>query len=174
MFKDGYFELGQLSIGPKGSGAARVPLRIHWSAPIGALLIGGLSPVFWFAFFVIIVLHELGHALLVRHYKLSVLSIDLTGFGGMCRWYGSPTARQRAVIAWGGVAAQALLLVLSLVAVLVFGWPRSGIGRQLTSAFINTNAMLIVLNLLPMPPFDGAEAWKLLSPWYRRLRNRTS
>jgi Zn-dependent protease len=170
MFKRGYFELGQLNIGKYG----KVPLRIHWSAPVGALVLGGLSPVFWLAFFVIVLLHEVGHALLVRHYRLQVLSIDLTGFGGMCRWYGTPTARQRAIIAWGGVAAQALLLAVTLAAVLVFGYPQSGIGRQVANAFINTNAILIVLNLLPMPPFDGMEAWKLLTPWFRRLRDRTS
>lgn len=163
MFNHGYFELGRL----RG-----VPLRVHWSAPVGALIFGGFSPPFWLAFVVIVLLHELGHAFFVRRYRHRVLSIDLTGYGGLCRWQGDATMRERSVIAWGGVVAQATLLVAALTFVSVVGYPTSGPLRTLAHAFITTNAFLIGLNLLPIPPFDGAEAWPLVKHYVDRWRLR--
>lgn len=155
--RDGYLVVGHV----RG-----VPIRVHWSMPLGALVLGGMSPAFWLAFFVIVLLHEGGHALLVRHYRHRVVSVDVTGLGGLCRWQGRATARERAVIAWGGVAAQAALLLVTGALVLVFGYPASGPLHTLASAFIRTNAFIILLNLVPIPPLDGAEAWTLVTrPW---------
>ncbi len=147
-----------------------VPVRVHWSTPLGALLFGGFRflPVFWGAFLVLVLAHEFGHALLARRYGHHVLSIDVTGFGGRCRWAGAATADERAKVAWGGVLAQAVLLVVALGALLLGVMPATATGAELSSVFIHTNLILIVLNLLPIPPLDGAEAWSLL----RRVRDR--
>lgn len=161
MFEGGYLRLAVL----RG-----VPLRVHWTLPVGLLLLGGLSPVSWVAFVAIVLLHEAGHAFVVRRYGFEVLAIDVTGFGGLCRWAGFASDHQRSVIAWGGVVAQAVLLVATLLFVLVAGWPTSWVGRSLAGAFIETNALLIGLNLLPFGPFDGAEAWRLPRRWLERLR----
>lgn len=158
--ENGYLRLGRV----KG-----VPVRVHWTTPIGALIFGGFSPVFWFAFFVLVLLHEAGHAVLVRRYGHRVTAIDVTGFGGLCRWQGAATRDERAVIAWGGVAAQAVLLVITLGLVLAFGYPTFGPLRTLASAFISTNLFLIALNLLPFRPLDGAEAWPLVTRKLRKL-----
>ncbi|HZO12666.1 MAG TPA: hypothetical protein VFB62_05400 [Polyangiaceae bacterium] len=153
MFEHGYFRCGEIH---------GIPVRFHWTLPVGMLLFGGLSPAFWLAFVVLVLLHEAGHAFLVRRYGFLVTGIDVTGFGGLCRWVGRATDHQRSVIAWGGVGAQAVLLVASIVFVALFGWPASWLGRSLANAFIQTNALIMAINLLPFPPFDGAEAWKLL------------
>lgn len=160
-FRDGYLELGRV----RGT-----LFRVHWTTPLGALFFGGLSPVFWAAFFFLVLLHEVGHALLVRRYGHRVLAIDVTGFGGMCRWHGSATPRERSIIAWGGVAAQAALLAVTLGLVVAFGQPSYGPLRTLAAVFIRTNALLIVLNLLPVPPLDGAQAWPLVTRKLRALR----
>jgi Zn-dependent protease len=160
-FDRGYLELGEV----RG-----IPLRLHWTLPLGMLLFGGLSPAFWLAFLVLVLVHEAGHALLARRYGFKVLAIEVTGFGGLCRWFGRATDRQRSVIAWGGVAAQALLLIGTLLTVLVIGWPVSWFGRALVSAFVETNAFLIALNLLPFAPFDGKDAWQLPRRWFDRMR----
>jgi stage IV sporulation protein FB len=161
MFENGYLEIGKV----RG-----VPVRLHWTLPIGMLLFGGLSPAVWLGFAALVLLHEAGHAYLVRRYRLPVRSIDLTGFGGLTRWTGATTEYQRSVIAWGGVAAQALLLVATLLVVLVTGWPTSWVGHALASVFIRTNLVIMALNLLPIPPFDGAEAWRLPARWLDRNR----
>ncbi|MFK7999131.1 MAG: hypothetical protein AB8H86_06020, partial [Polyangiales bacterium] len=64
-----------------------VPVKVHWSFPLGALFLGGFTfrPGFWLGFFALIVLHEMGHAFLVRLRRLRSLEIMVHGFGGYCR-----------------------------------------------------------------------------------------
>jgi Zn-dependent protease len=154
------FERGYLTIA-RFRGA---PIRIHWSTPVGALVFTRFMflPGAWLGFFLIVLLHELGHAVLVRAARMQVVSIDVLGFGGLCRWYGVPSPRWRALIAWGGVFAQALLLVGTLLTLLVLPPIRSTFLGQLFDTFLWTNGFIIALNLLPIPPLDGAEAWPLL------------
>lgn len=146
-----------------------VPVRLHWTLPLGALIFGGslLAPAFWLGFVLLVLAHELGHALIVMKLRHRVMAIDVTGFGGMCRWSGAATPLERSLIAWGGVAAQAALLVVALVlSVTVPGLGR-GWTAPLLSVFLWTNVYLMALNLLPFAPLDGAEAWRLI-PQLRR------
>jgi hypothetical protein len=169
-----------------------VALRAHWSVPVVAIFLGNLrfEPLLWLCFLAIVVVHELGHAALVRALDLEVVSIDLTGVGGECRWRGSADRLERAWIAWGGVLAQLGLLVLALVARLVLGAPETRAGLTLLHAFTETNLWIMAFNLLPIAPLDGARAWSLfgelersgrsvsgfvlapLSGWARRRRHR--
>jgi Zn-dependent protease len=165
MFERGYLQIGRI----RG-----IPLRIHWTMPLGALLFSGFSfaPAFWVGFFVVVLVHELGHAVLARRYRLHVLAIDITGFGGLTRFAGSTTRHERSVIAWGGVLAQALLFVLTLGVAFVTGPPRSWMLAQLVAVFTTANLFIIGLNLLPFPPLDGAQAWRLVGDLVRRWRGR--
>jgi Zn-dependent protease len=142
--------------------------------PVGAFVFGGgrWAPVFWASFLLIVLWHELGHAFLVRRYGHFVAGVDVTGFGGLCRWTGIATPYERSVIAWGGVAAQGVLLLLAVGLRLVLGPPTTALVAEIESAFIQWNASLILLNLLPLPPFDGAEAWPLFRQLAARYRGR--
>src|SRR5215475_3555275 len=62
-----------------------VPLRVHVLTPLGALFFTGFrfEPGAWLGFFLVILLHEMGHALLVMRYRLHVSSIDLYPYGGV-------------------------------------------------------------------------------------------
>src|SRR5687767_12828534 len=123
------------------------PVRLHWTIPLGALLFGGFRfvPAFWGAFFLLILIHELGHATLVRAFGHRVMSIDILGFGGFCRWSGVATQSERGAIAWGGVLAQAVALIVTFVVLLVFGRPTTIYGAQVAEVFISTNLWLIAL-----------------------------
>jgi len=138
-------------------------VRLHWTLPIGALVFsqGRFVPGFWLGFFLLVLLHELGHAVLVRRFRCAVVSIDVHGFGGLCRWSGTPTAVQRACIAWGGVLAQAVVLAGAHVALALAGPPETRFTAHLAAAFTGTNVWVIAINLIPVAPLDGAEAWKL-------------
>jgi len=138
-------------------------LRFHWTVPVGALIFGRLAfvPAFWLAFVIIVLIHELGHAAMVQRYRHRVLSIDVTGFGGLCRWSGNPTRFERAAIAWGGVLAQGVLLAFALVIAFAGLWRFVPGGGQLAEALIYTNLTIMVLNLVPLRPLDGAEAWPI-------------
>ena len=173
---------GSISLGR----LAGAPLRIHWSAVLVAVLVGGaLYPDFGLvgtlivvvAFFASIVVHEAAHALVARHYGITTTSIDLWALGGMARLEAEPTTPR----AEGWIAAAGPLASLAIGAVgiggvfalyaidapvellRVFGW----IGL--------VNAALGIFNLLPGSPLDGgrivrAVRWSQHGNRYRAMR----
>ena len=140
-----------------------IPIRLHWSIPLGCILLSGIrfAPAFWVAFFLLVFAHEIGHAVVVRGFRHRTLSIDVTGFGGVCRWSGHASGFERSAIAWGGVLMQMVLLVLTLVLAIVLGLPTNRYASQVFQVLTRSNIILIVINMLPVAPFDGAEAWGL-------------
>lgn len=153
--KSGYLVLGRF----RGA-----PIRLHWTVPLGIVVFTGLrfAPGAWLGFVLLILVHELGHAIAVASARLEVSAVDVLGFGGLCRWDGYPTPRQRVLIAWGGILAQAVLGLATLAALFAFGRPASPFTADLVEAFTRTNVWLIMVNLLPVPPLDGVEAWGVI------------
>lgn len=155
MFQGGSFTVGHV----RG-----VPIRVHWSTPLGAIVFTGFSinPLVWLGYFLVVLVHELGHAAVVRLYGYEVAGIEVNGLGGRCEWAGDPTAKEDAIIASGGVAAQALLFLITVLVLAMTGplpWFLAGIAH----VFITINVWMIVVNLLPIPPLDGSRAWPLVS-----------
>lgn len=151
-------ESGYLTLGSPGG----VPVRVHWTAPLGAVVLSGLAwrPGAWVGFLVLILVHELGHAALVKLNRLQVIEVMIHAIGGECRWVGNATEVQRSVVAWGGVLAQALLLVVALVVRQVVGLPSLFVA-ELLGVWTTTNLMIMGINLIPYGPLDGVQAWKL-------------
>lgn len=165
--RDGYLTLGWW----RGT-----PLRAHWTLPLGAFIFGGGRFQLGVAigFTLLVLAHELGHALLVRRYRCRVVSIDIHALGGVCRWTGDATAIQRAKIAWGGVDAQVVVFFATVGLLALFGEPESRIVSQIARTFTTINAYMMALNLLPVAPLDGAEAWKLPRLLAARRRSRAT
>jgi Zn-dependent protease len=140
------------------------PIRLHWSIPVSAVLLTGFrfAPGAWLGCLLLILFHEMGHALAVVRSRLRVVSVDVLGIGGLCRWDGHPTPRQRVLIAWGGVLAQAVVGALTLIALAIFGRPEHAFLADVVYAFTQANLWLMAINLLPIPPLDGVEAWGIL------------
>lgn len=138
-------------------------VRVHWTTPIGLFLFSQLSlnPVHWACVLLLFFVHELGHAFLARRHGLMVLSIDITGVGGSCWMVGDPTLSEAATVAWGGVLAQAGVLVAALIVRALFHFATLGFMDGVFDTLITDNLMLIALNLLPVEPLDGAVAWRL-------------
>lgn len=157
MFESGFWTLGHF----RG-----VPIRLHWSIALGAVFFSGFrfAPLFWLAFFGLILVHELGHAWIVQRLGHRALSVDVMGFGGMCTWDAHRATRlHEALVAWGGVGAQFLVLLAAVLLRLVLGAPSTAWQAELANVFINTNVWLMLLNLLPLPSLDGAKAWTLFA-----------
>lgn len=150
------------------------PLLLHWSILLGALFFSGFrfAPAFWAGFFGLVLLHELGHAYFVRRYGQRVLSVEVHGLGGLCTWSGKVSPIRRAVIAWGGVLAQWLVYSGATFFVWIQGVPETSGGREILHVATTTNLWMIALNLIPVRPLDGAEAWPLFPRLYRRWRMR--
>lgn len=150
------------------------PILLHWSIVLGALFFGGFrfAPAFWAGFFGLVLLHELGHAYYVRRYGQRVLSVEVHGLGGLCTWSGKVSPIRRAIIAWGGVVAQWLVYSGAQLFVWIQGAPQSDGGREILFVATTTNLWILFLNLIPVKPLDGAEAWKLFPLLFRRWRMR--
>lgn len=115
--------------------------------------------------------HEVGHAIVARWVRLRVYRMRVLFWHGLCE-YETPWRLEQAVaIAWGGVAAQ--LVVFALVVVLSAGLHAAQIAVPRWLAFAifmlsGYNLILLVFNLLPMRPFDGAIAWQAIPILFRR------
>ncbi len=153
-----------------------VPVRLHWSAIVGALFFSGfrLAPGAWLGFVLVILVHELGHAAVVKATRMRVHGVSVHGLGGECQWSGNATPLQRAAIAWGGVWGQLALVAIVLPLAGLLAATMGAFGADLAYALTWGSLMLAALNLIPYGPLDGVEAWKLprllLERW-RRLRS---
>lgn len=163
VFDTGYWNVGRIM---------GVPIRLHWSIPVGAFVFGHFRfvPGFWVGFFLLVLIHELGHAFLVKRRGLRNREIRVHGLGGVSI-HERGSLYDQSIIAWGGVLAQLLVLyvptkiVTSLVPI-----PPVAFLHELLSAFLYTNLILAAFNLIPIAPFDGANAWKFPRLWWARRR----
>jgi Zn-dependent protease len=105
--------------------------------------------------------HVAGHALLLIGTRLAVGGVMLHGLGGELLGEGEVTPLRRSLIALGGVLGQVALLCGALLAAHV-------LPPELSEAFVRRNGIMLLLNLVPMRPLDGAQGWRLIP----RLRAR--
>jgi stage IV sporulation protein FB len=148
------------------------PIRLHFSIVLGALFWShfALKPLMWLGFVALILIHEFGHALIVLKYRLGLSEIAVHGAGGYCSHERSGSRFEESVIAWGGVLAQLLLWACVEGALLVFGRPTSLPVAELVYVLTQANLWLVLINLIPIGPLDGAKAWPLVGMLFSRWR----
>ncbi|QTN32575.1 M50 family metallopeptidase [Akkermansiaceae bacterium] len=156
-----------------------VPVRVEpWFWVVMALLGGAMGAdskealvlvlIFMVAGFISILVHELGHALMARHFGNRV-HILLYGMGGLAFREGGRNSRKRDfMIAAAGPAIQ---IALGLAVILAFR--ASGNTNPYLSAFVAIffwiSVIWALLNLLPILPLDGGRLLEsVLGP--RRMR----
>ena len=130
------------------------PLRLHWSLLLGAVLFCAAQPrpLLFAGYLAVLAAHVAGHALAVIGAPLRVEAVMLHALGGELLGTGDVPPLRRAAIAFCGVAAQAVLLAVGLLVAL---------PEDLRDAFVRRNGVMLLLNLIPIRPLDGALAWKL-------------
>jgi Zn-dependent protease len=150
------------------------PIRLHWTLPLGALAWSRFTfaPAMWLAFAALILIHELGHALLVVRFRLGLSEVALHGAGGYCRHERSGSRFEESAIAWGGVLAQLTLYIGVKLVELGLGPPTRLATAQAFYVFTSANLWLIAINLIPIEPLDGAKAWPLVGMLLARARSR--
>jgi Zn-dependent protease len=139
-------------------------------------------------FFVSLVLHELGHAIVARRNGITIAGIDLWFFGGlakMTRDTSSPGEEFR--VAAAGPAVTLIVVVLCYAAALLASRAGDFVDSATLTASETTpaialvgwlavvNAFLFVFNLVPAFPLDGgriarAVAWRLTGDRNRGTR----
>jgi len=167
-----------------------IPLSLHWTVFIGIpwFLYQTRSVsdtgVAFVAFFVLLLVHELGHAAVALWRQVEVHEIQLFFLHGYCSHEPPDYELDDVLIAWGGVAAQFVVLVIALGADVLLPTlsPFAGaLVAPLLSVFIGTNVFIMIVNLIPVAPLDGAKAWRIVpilaewgreTSWAHRLRRR--
>jgi Zn-dependent protease len=157
-----------------------IPIRIHWSFWIllgtyglFGLRSGGVVGLFesvgmMSVLFLSVVLHELGHALMARRYRVKTAHITLYPFGGIAALRSEPKSpRAEFWIALAGPFVNIGLMALGALAWLASGWIPFGI-------FAGLNLVLAIFNLIPAFPMDGGRVLRAaLSPvlgWWKASR----
>jgi Zn-dependent protease/CBS domain-containing protein len=157
---------------------ATFPLLFVWIALNG--LGGGANTrtvlatlVLTLAVFVIVVLHEFGHALTARRFGIQTRDITLLPIGGIARLDRMPREpRQELLVALAGPAVNVLLaailyaiLALTGVTAVLPELARSASTVTLTSALaqlIAINLWLAAFNLVPAFPMDGGRVLRAI------------
>jgi Zn-dependent protease len=157
------------------------PILVHWSVPLvacGVIAFNYAAPVTALvsviSYCIILVVHELGHATVARRRRCSVTTIEIYPLHGLCRFYPN-IADDVPMVAWGGVLAQLLsaACIMGLAEVLAYTQVPSLAPLNAIFGILGpANVGIALLNLLPIPRFDGAVAWKVVSLFARRFGRR--
>ncbi len=143
-----------------------IPLWVLWQ---GQGLIGVAIVTLVFA---CVVLHELGHALMARHYGIGTANITLYPIGGVARLERMPrSAGPELAIALAGPAVNVAIAAILWAVVEVFGGVLDFELVEIVQTLMVVNVGLLLFNMLPIFPMDGGRVLRaLLSSWIGRLR----
>ena len=160
---------------------AGIELRLHVTFPLLLLWIGfsyyqarqswadafgGVA--FTLALFVIIVLHELGHALTARRYGIGTRDITLLPIGGVARLERIPEVpKQELLVALAGPAVNvAIAIILFAILSVTDGVRAITDVEYVADGFLVklmwVNIFLVVFNMLPAFPMDGGRVLRAL------------
>ncbi len=159
-----------------------IETRVHWSVGLFALYLAlsaawsgggamsaGLAVCALGLVLGFVWLHELGHALMARHYGIGTRSITLSPLGGLASLSSLPrTPKQELHVALAGPLVNVALFVFALMVGQVVG-REVGVAAVLIDVAIWSNAMLALFNLLPVFPMDGG---RVMRAWLERSRGR--
>ncbi len=159
-----------------------IPVKVHLTFLLLLVLVyfvgasvvgrGGLNGVlFVVLIFASVVFHELSHAIVARHYGITVLDITLLPIGGVARMPSPPDSPIQEIIISAAGPIASLVLGFSLwfaggilgysVSLSDF-WERGNLLAQLAAV----NFVLAIFNLIPAFPMDGGRILRGLLALY--------
>lgn len=126
---------------------------LHASDALSMMLVG----IFVIAGFVSILVHELGHALMIRKYGLPT-TISLVAFGGFASYQAGVLDRKQSLfVSMAGPAIQFVLGILMLVLVNNAPIPAESLLYTLIHDLMLISILWSVFNCLPIYPMDGGQ-----------------
>jgi len=166
---------------------AGIPIKIHWTFLFTILIIASivlkhkmdlttsmLLSLFVVILFVLVIMHEYGHALMARRFHIKTRDIIITPIGGIARLEGMPKRPvQELLVAFAGPFVN-LFLALIFFGVLYAMETEDFFLREKESIEVLTdpvgfifliammNTILFVFNLFPAYPMDGGRILRAL------------
>lgn len=142
---------------------------LHWSvlAIVGLLaFLSFRSPVHAAisiaSYLGIILIHELGHALMARRLGYEVEAIRVAFLHGHCEHEAAHTEIDEVLISWGGVLAQFSIAIPALIIATVFEEYDFGYLSPAVALLGYVNVLVALVNLAPAPGLDGHTAWRVI------------
>ncbi|HEU5101220.1 MAG TPA: site-2 protease family protein [Roseiflexaceae bacterium] len=155
-----------------------IAIRLHWSWVVSLLLVvAALGQIYgetlssgeaWLTacaaallLCASVILHELGHALVARHYGLTVHAVTLFALGGVTEIADAPPEPVRDFLV--AIAGPAVSLLLTLLGGLAWWFAHEAMALVLLHMAL-TNGAIVLFNLLPGYPLDGGRAlWAVIA-----------
>ena len=170
-----------------------IQVFVHWTFPV---LMAGIFAFYVYSgltvlaaaagvalimtVFLCVLLHELGHAFMARHYGIPTLDITMYPIGGVARLQRMPREpKQELLIALAGPAVNVVLAVFFYVLAGIMSggtvhWTQAFTpGADILTMLMWMNAGLVVFNLLPAFPMDGGRVLRALLATQTSYRNAT-
>jgi Zn-dependent protease/CBS domain-containing protein len=166
-----------------------VPVRFHFTfvlllifllfIGVGNKQSGAATALYIAALFASVLLHELGHTLVARHYGIKTLEIVMFPIGGVSRPERQPKPSEELPISLAGP------LVNLLIALVLLGWIamqqgwvsietlREPSDANLAERIAAGNLVLFLFNLLPAYPMDGGRILRSLLALNRPVEEAT-
>ncbi|WP_096435841.1 M50 family metallopeptidase [Alteribacter populi] len=136
---------------------------------INVLKVVKIHPLFWLVLgsgvitgyfkevvmmFLIVFVHEMGHALMAKHYDWRLTKVELLPFGGVAETeeYGNRPVKEEVLVIVAGPLQHLWLIALSY-GLLHFDWWTAADH----SIFLFHNVTILGFNLLPIKPLDGGK-----------------
>lgn len=156
-----------------------VDILVHWSVlAIAAVMLFGIAQrpfttlvgiACWMG---VLLLHECGHMLAAQKRGSRVYEIRLYPIFAITK-FETPWSRfDHAVIAWGGVIAQAIVAVPVLLIIKIFGYTPFEVVNEVLALFGVFSVIVAFFNLLPLEGLDGAIAWQIIPAAIGKMRIR--
>lgn len=148
---------------------------LNYELLMALVLLGGFSNTFaerlgkFCAFFLLVSVHEIGHALFGAICGWRTQAITVGIWGGLCEFHedgpdvdDAAHDRQDTFVSWGGVVPEIIILLVAVSLSASGVWPGGSFFEGVQFAFTWMNALMIAANLLPIQGHDGETAWRFL------------
>lgn len=124
-------------------------------------------------FLIIVLIHELGHAVAASYLSWRIKRISLLPFGGVAEMdeHGNRPIKEEAIVILAGPLQHVWMMGLTFLLFQI-----SWVPLELYQKFIEFNIMVLIFNLLPIWPLDGGKLiylWRSLKESFPLAHRRT-
>jgi len=132
-----------------------------------------LSPFILFAYLLLILVHEFGHAFFINKAGYEINSIAVYALLGECRYQAEEDDQYNLLIASGGILFQIIFLffcfLISHISISIDNTYLEQVFNIMIFIGIPVNLTLIFINLMPLRGLDGHIIWTVI---YKKLKTR--